>query len=129
MGVARENRYKAKSLRDFHAETLRRPGDERTHLANRLAAAEATITDLRAALARSESAEIAAEQRVAVAEAATVKAERDAALWKRFAMRWRRQVEPLAASRLKLSTIIRWGLSPSRYQELSADYDREGGNG
>jgi hypothetical protein len=38
MGVAKENRFKANSLREFHAASARRPLDERLHLSNRLPA-------------------------------------------------------------------------------------------
>lgn len=129
MGVAHENRFKAKSLREFHAESARKPLDIEGHLENRLTVAEATIAELRAALEAAEGARAEAERGQAAGVAALAAAERTAALWKRFAMGWRRRVESLERAHRKLSTIIRWGLSPDRYHDLGADYDRENGDG
>ncbi len=127
MGIAAYNRG-SKAISEGarrDARPMTQLESRRLHADNRLSAAEGTIAELRAALVDAEAAALAASQRADAAEAALARSERDAELWKGYAMRWRRQVERLSRARTKLSAIIRWGLSPERYHELSADYDRE----
>jgi RNA binding exosome subunit len=127
MGKAAYERGNRLISRQIEAEPRPKNADIRGHYENRIAALDGRIAEMEAALAAAGAARETAERDCAEAETRASAAARSAELWKGYAMRFMRQLKSADRARHKLSAIVRWGLSPERYAELSADYDRENG--